>query len=424
MTGDLRQPRVLLVLFAATILTACTHGPRINSVASATTPAGAAVEWRIGGEHTKHSGELFAANDTGVIVLTVENRLMHVRWNRFDWFVATQLNRSRFGVYRNEVASSEKRAQFALVSRFPHGLEGQLLADVLRAMNQESLDELPYEAKRPSAPPDAAGGERLSLEAFATTAAGAAARYADRRIAIADGYRRIGADFPAMGEHWLRTSELLEGRLDPARPTMLAYATINGQPTLVGTGFVVTTRDDERADHAPGWPEEWHEHSGLLAEESGARPAASSEGHAHGAEPRRGTRAWVLHIWTTLENPAGRYHADNWALPFARAGLGTGAGLTIDETSGRALSLAVGGDRFLRDVLTDAGLRGAGNAAPVDSVIGSARAEAERVLGDARSVGGAHAEHLKSLRATWRSLQDALVVAAGPEVRHYLTSGH
>jgi hypothetical protein len=424
MTDYLRDPRTLLTVLAATLLTACSHGPRAASLAPATTPAGVAIDWRLVGDRNRHAGELFAVDETGVIVRTVTDRLVRVRWDRIDWLVSLRLNRSRYGVRPNEVVSSEKRARLALVSRFPQGLEGRVLADVLRAMNQESLDEYPGGPQRSAARPDAAGGEAPALEVFAATAAAAATRYADRRVAIADGYRRIGADFPAMGEHWLRTSELLQGRLDAARPTMLAYATINGHPTLVGTGFVVTTHDDERADYAPGWPEEWHEHSGLLADESGARPAARAEGHAHDAEHRRGTRAWVLHIWTTLENPAGRYHADNWALPFARAGLGTHADLTIDETSGRALSLAVGGDRFLRDVLTDAGLRRAANAVPVDSAIDSARAAALRVLADARAVGGADAGHLNSLRVTWQALQDALVASAGPDVRHYLTSGH
>ena len=56
--------------------------------------------------------------------------------------------------------------------------------------------------------------------------------------------------------------------------------------------------------------------------------------------------------------------------------------------------------------------------------IAVARAEAERVLGAARSAGGAGGEHLTALRSTWRTLQEALVVSAGPVVTYYLTSAH
>lgn len=422
MTIHLRSQFILLCAVAG--LAGCNHGLRPKDVKPATSPAGVSVDLRVVGERADRVGELFAADETGVIVYTTAGRLVRVRWARLEWLEAERLHRVNFGVTRNEEVTAEKRQRLALVSRFPQGLAGQLLADVLRTLKQESLEELPPPDATPAPRSDASAEATPSLDAFAATAATAAARYADRRVAMADGYRRIGADFPAMGEHWLRTSELLEGRLDPDRPTMLTYATIEGRPTLVGTGFVVTTRDDERADHAPGWPEEWHEHSGLLAEESGARPPPSASGHTHGTEQRRGTRAWVLHIWTTLENPAGRYHADNWALPFARAGLAMRDGITVDEPAGRALALAVGGDRFLRDLLTDAGLRREANAAPVDAAIAHARTESERVLGAARAAGGANAAHLAAFRSTWRTLQEALVVSAGPAVTRYLTSGH
>ncbi|MFL5581524.1 MAG: hypothetical protein ACJ8AO_14235, partial [Gemmatimonadaceae bacterium] len=196
----------------------------------------------------------------------------------------------------------------------------------------------------------AASAARAELHSLAATAARLTARYADRRVAVVDGYRRIGSDFPGMGEHWLHPVALLAGGVDPARPTMLTYATIDGRPRLIGLGFVVTTSGDAAPD-VPGWPFAWHEHSGLLADESGAgRGPPDGRGSA--------THVWVLHAWTALENPDGRYAPDNWALPFARLGLDAPAG--IDADAARALSLATGGGVYLRGVLADAGLLAAG----------------------------------------------------------------
>src|SRR5262249_32158492 len=137
-------------------------------------------------------------------------------------------------------------------------------------------------------------------------------RFTDRRVAVDEGYRRVGADFPGMGEHWINVGSLLGNRIDPARPALLTYAMIAGRPTLLGVGFVVVTNADSAPD-VPGWPTEWHEHSGLLADESGAA-----------IEPTKTdspTHVWVMHVWTALENPAGQLSADNWSLPFRRAGV-------------------------------------------------------------------------------------------------------
>src|SRR5512141_722095 len=80
------------------------------------------------------------------------------------------------------------------------------------------------------------------LDSLAEATAAATERFADRRVAAAEGYRRLGADFPGMGEHWLHPGALLSGAIDAKRPTILIYATIAGAPKLLGVGFVTTTR--------------------------------------------------------------------------------------------------------------------------------------------------------------------------------------
>lgn len=255
---------------------------------------------------------------------------------------------------------------------------------------------------------------RAALDSLANETARRISRYADRRVAIAAGYRRIGTDFPSMGEHWLHTSSLLAQRIDPDRPTMLAYAVIDGAPTLLGAGYVITTRGYAPAT-APGWPTYWHEHSGLLSDESGAHVGAPQESDS-------ATHVWVLHVWSALPNPLGRYDSDNWALPFARVGLAPPAGLDADI--GRVLSLTVaGGDEYLRRVLTDAGLR-TGNTHAVDAAIEVARLAAGSVAERARARGAMTATDADQLRDAWASLARQLRSVIGPAIEPFLAPPH
>lgn len=262
-------------------------------------------------------------------------------------------------------------------------------------------------------PPGA--NDRARLDSLADRTAVAIARFADRRVAVAAGYRRIGTDFPGMGEHWLNPGALLAQRIDPERPTLLAYAMIDGRPTLLGAGFVMATRGDTPAT-APGWPTYWHEHSGLLSDESGARTGAVT-----GAADA--TRVWVLHVWTALPNPAGRYEPDNWALPFARAGVM--APEAVDADVGRAFSLAVGGgDDYLRRVLSDAGVRREGDDAFFDTAIARARSASSVVAERVQRARIVTAEDVRELRATWDGLAQQLRATGNAGVDAILAPPH
>jgi hypothetical protein len=259
---------------------------------------------------------------------------------------------------------------------------------------------------------------RAALDSLARAAARRTARSAARRAAVADGYRRLGADFPGMGEHWLHPGALLSGGIDTGRPTLLMYAAdAQGRPTLLGVGYVTTTRGASPAVPVPGWPDAWHEHSGLLADESGAGRGGAAA--ASGA----GTRVWVLHAWTALANPDGPYAPDNWALPFARLGLAVPVG--IDPDAGRALSLAVGGDAYLRGVLTDAGLTDASTARRAGTAVAAARARVEALAARARAAGGVmRPGDVAALRGEWQALAAALRLVLGPGVGRYLEPAH
>jgi hypothetical protein len=216
-----------------------------------------------------------------------------------------------------------------------------------------------------------------------------------------------------MGEHWLHPGVLLSGKVDADHPTILIFATIADRPTLLGVGFVMTTRGAEQPAGVPGWPDAWHEHSGLLSEESGVAPGARAAGETH---------VWVLHVWTTLPNPGGAYAPDNWSLPFARAGLSLPDHVDVDAA--RALSLAGKGDAYLRDLLTDAGVRSASRADAVDGIIAASRARVVDVVARSRGRPAVSPVDLAALRAEWSTLARSLRSIAGPEVDRFLAPPH
>ena len=315
------RPFVFVLVFS----TACFNwGTRPENFPPAMSAQGVHVAVRVRGESRDRVGELLAVDSVGITVR--DSRVIRVAWSRVEALDVANEG-SDFDIAFGETVTAEKRARLSLLSRFPQG-----------------IDRLP-----------------IKLDSLIADATRETARFAERRVAIDEGYRRVGADFPGMGEHWLNFGALLRNRIDATRPALLTYATIAGRPTLLGVGFVVVTHGDSVPADVPGWPAEWHEHSGLLADESAGMTRGAS-----------GTHVWVMHVWTSLANPDGSLAADNWSLPFLRAGVA--APDHADADVGRAMSLAVGGDDFLRDALTDADLRTASNARAVDSLIAEARA--------------------------------------------------
>jgi hypothetical protein len=180
-----------------------------------------------------------------------------------------------------------------------------------------------------------------SVADFVAAARAATARYQEPSVALAAGYRRVGPDFPGMGEHWVNAALLVNGVRDVAHPPILEYALLEGRRTLIGITYAVLVTND--VDLPTGFPvpaAAWHFHSGTLDEESFL---LSHEGLRHGVAT--GPRIAVLHAWVWLENPAGLFTTDNWALPFARFGLAPPPG--APEASARAAALAGGGDAYV-----------------------------------------------------------------------------
>lgn len=159
------------------------------------------------------------------------------------------------------------------------------------------------------------GGAQDSVAAFVARARAATERYKDQNVAAANGYRRLGPDFPAMGEHWANGELVIRGEFDASRPGLLTYARINGVPTLTGVVYALPLADNEAPPPFPFDRSLWHDHIGTVEDES----LMLAHDAPHG--PTGGLRLAVLHAWIWLENPEGTFVTDNWALPYARVGL-------------------------------------------------------------------------------------------------------
>ncbi len=182
--------------------------------------------------------------------------------------------------------------------------------------------------------------------AFLDRARAATEKYRDQRAAIADGYRAIGPEAPAMGQHWLHPGLLVAARFDVEHPPILEYVTAQGRPLLAGVGYALPLGPGELPPESPAGRAAWHSHAGGVEEESVR--LSHDEIREHHAE-----RIAVLHAWVRVENPAGPFAPLNWALPFVRAGLEPSAA-SPPEGCAKALSLADGGAAFWEAALARA----------------------------------------------------------------------
>jgi hypothetical protein len=136
----MRHSRSLVALVAALVPLSCNWGTRPNKLPAAQRAVGARVSVYVSGERGVRAGELYAADSTGVTFRGA--RLVRVDWPRLGEMDVDRMD-ARYDVRRGEVVGAEKRARIALVSRFPQGLDGELLARVLAQLGQDTLDTVP-----------------------------------------------------------------------------------------------------------------------------------------------------------------------------------------------------------------------------------------------------------------------------------------
>jgi len=176
-----------------------------------------------------------------------------------------------------------------------------------------------------------------ALVEFLAAARSGTAQFRDPAAALAAGYRPIGPETAAMGQHWLQPALLVEGRLDPAAPQVLAYATVADRRVLVGVAYAIPLGPGQAPPDSPVAQHLWHAHDGTVDEEI----LADSHG---GSGAARRNRVAVLHAWIWVENPAGLFAAENWALPYLRMGIAAPrATSAVAELAAKALALGSGG---------------------------------------------------------------------------------
>lgn len=229
-------------------------------------------------------------------------------------------------------------------------------------------------------------------------------RFHDRSAAIAAGYRRLGPSFPGMGEHWIHPGVIVRGGVEPGTPAVLCYADVDGRARLLGAAYAFALGKDAPLPPLPGGADNWHVHQDAVDEETLllVHPRVNASA---------GTRLVMTHVWTELENPAGVFAQNNWALPFLQQG--HTPTVTPTRDAAQALSLLTVGTEYYERLF-------AAVAVPIDAeraVIAAAlavtrdRVSAWKAADAAQSVGTAE---MAALEEVWRSLWQELEAGLAP----------
>lgn len=127
---------VLLVSLAA-----CNWGTRPQSFSPAQGPQGARVAVRVTNEQSDRLGELLASDSIGVTILDDDRHLLRIAWRRVDAMDVSKVG-AAYDLRHGEQPDADKRQRLALLSRFPQGLNGDLLARTLALLRQHALQEI------------------------------------------------------------------------------------------------------------------------------------------------------------------------------------------------------------------------------------------------------------------------------------------
>lgn len=132
--------KMLLTCTLLALTGACTWGTKVTSQAFATTPAGANVYYQLWGDPQRVLGELFAVDSSALLIYS--DRLRRIPWERLAYADFPTLG-SRYDVSVGRRPAPAKLARLGLVSRFPQGLSGPLLAQVLATIKQDAVEDVP-----------------------------------------------------------------------------------------------------------------------------------------------------------------------------------------------------------------------------------------------------------------------------------------
>lgn len=129
------------VIVIAMSLSGCNWGTRPQKFSPALGPQGARVAVRVTNEPSDRLGELFASDSVGVTILSDDRHLIRIAWRRVDAMDVSKVG-AEYDLRHGEQPSAEKRQRVALLSRFPQGLNRDLLARTLALLRQDALQEI------------------------------------------------------------------------------------------------------------------------------------------------------------------------------------------------------------------------------------------------------------------------------------------
>lgn len=196
------------------------------------------------------------------------------------------------------------------------------------------------QAQGESAPP--------SIDEWIEEVRKATKRYQDQSVAISEGYKRMGPDVPSMGQHWIALPRIGNQRPDPRLPPILEYASVDGQPRLIGVAYALMLPEGVELDArvVPAPANAWRYHHGEISEDGLVLNHADSAPQPIVAIPRLA----VLHAWVWQSNPAGVFASDNWSLPYVRLGVALPKEPRPTQAT-LALALAAGGEHYFHTLL-------------------------------------------------------------------------
>jgi len=404
-----------IALVVALALAGCHWGPRLENFAPAREVRGADVSLTTRDGISR--GELLAVSDSGLLVL-LDLKVSFVPASFVEHGKVVDLGADyHFDGAPHFPSTSVNRLR--PVSRFPQGVDASLLRRLLQLHGQTSVEVVPKVLTKSGADP--------STSEFLERAKARAAFFRDRSVAIAEGYRQIGMDFPSMGEHWVNAGLVVRGRFEVDRPAMLSYATIGNETRLIGVVYAVALHGGESLPDVPGAAGFWHEHNGTVDEESLLPEHVSDESGAHDAHD--GTRLALLHVWTGVSNPDGPFVAENWSLPFARLGLGSPSRFPVDAA--RALSLLSGGEEYFLERARHGTTLGKQAERALDDAIRQCRERARKLVegeaagedaADLSRAEGLSASAVTALAAAWSGMVEKIRAGAGADVANRVQS--
>src|SRR5262245_32888373 len=239
-----------------------------------------------------------------------------------------------------------------------------------------------------------------TTSAFLDRARAATAKYQDQSVAILEGYRRIGRDFPAMGEHWIRLALLFDDKVDAEHPEVLTYVPVGGGSKLTGVAYALPLLPGESPPDLPAPKDAWHDHFRTIEDET-VLPL-----HHLPADASSMPRIAMLHAWIWTRNPAGVFAADNWAIPYIRAGLVPPE--NAPRSAAAALSLLNGGIEYFTATVDAVASPSAKQRVAINAAFARARSIVERDVRESRIAG---------LSEIWTRLLQSLESAIEPKLR-------